>query len=580
GHSREQAKTIFELLEPFSEYGFNKSHAAAYSVLAYRTAYLKAHYPAQFMAANLSNEISDRDKMSDYIRELKKMDLTLAPPDINASDKSFTVQENRILYGLVGIKNVGEAAVEEILSSRKKDGPFLSLTDFLRRLDLRVVNRKVVEALIQAGAFDAMGMGRARLFSNLDRLIQFVEGQKESLSSGQNSLFDEDHREFTEIELSPVPEYPRDILLAHEKELLGYYASGHPLEPYRELWEKLTTLDLRIFGGRGEGSEEEEGPEESSPGNLIPGAPYTLVGLASGVKTRFTKSGGKMATAMIEDFNGSLEMLFFPKAWGETEDRVKNDAVLVVTGKVDQSRNNPQFLVDEVKSPEESLRGLKAFEPLEPYRNLYGSEKILSLGERELSQAVPGAAYTLLGILRNLRTFTSKKGEAMAQGTLEDFFGRMDLLFFPRIWEKEEENIREGRILGVSGKIDHFRNARQFLVNQVISPENLGALPARRERGGRKGADKPKKAPAGNAPALHIRLLRERINPDSLEELREFLLPHQGESPIFFHVPRKAPEGTGEDVVIRASRRIAVHLDSLNLKALEEHPLTGDVWKE
>src|SRR6056297_1416656 len=190
GHSKEHAEEIFEMLKPFSQYGFNKSHAAAYSVVAYQTAYLKANYPAEFMAANLTNEINNPDKLSVYITETANMDIEILPPNINLSERDFSVSDGKIVYGLVGIKNVGKNAVEEIQRAREEKGKYENFIDFLDKVDLRAVNRKVIETLIQCGAFDTLGHARATLMENLEHALEFVQKKKEREQFGQTSLFE------------------------------------------------------------------------------------------------------------------------------------------------------------------------------------------------------------------------------------------------------------------------------------------------------------------------------------------------------------------------------------------------------
>ncbi len=224
GYDEKHASDIFDMLEPFAGYGFNKSHAAAYSVLAYQTAYLKANYPAEFMAANLTNEIKDTEKMAEYISEARTMGIEMLPPDINLSEKYFTVSEGKIVYGLIGIKNVGAAAVDEIVREKTENGIYKDLKDLLNRADLRVVNKKVLETLIKSGLFDSIESGRALLFHNLEKLVDSAAREQENRKFGQTSLFGgEGNEELPEIELEYVPEWPEKELLHFEKENLGFY---------------------------------------------------------------------------------------------------------------------------------------------------------------------------------------------------------------------------------------------------------------------------------------------------------------------------------------------------------------------
>ena len=337
GISEKEAEKIFTLLEPFAGYGFNKSHAAAYSVLAYKTAYLKANYPAEFMAANLTNEINFTDKLTEYISESRDMGIDLLPPNVNRSDKYFSVVDGKIIYGLVGIKNVGEGAVDEILRARGEGGPFKSFVDFLERVDLKTVNHKVLEALIQSGLFDSIEPGRAELCYNLDTLTAFVAAKKESAQFGQSSLFEESEEEaFSQIELKQVEEWPESEILRYEKEHLGFYFSGHPLDKYRDLWKKAVTLDLSK-------------PERHNPDKM-----YNLIGIVKGIREIQTKKGKPMAFGQIEDFNGSIEVIFFPSVWEKDRYRVQPDGIYALQGKLDISKDDePKLKVEAILNPEE-----------------------------------------------------------------------------------------------------------------------------------------------------------------------------------------------------------------------------------
>jgi len=274
GFTTKKAEDIFEMLVPFAGYGFNKSHAAAYSVIAYKTAYLKANYPAEFMAANLTNEINTPDKMTLYINETKSMGLNILPPNINLSYKNFAVANGDIIYGLVGVKNVGAAAVEEIIKARKENGDYTSFFDFLEKVDLKSVNRKIEEL--------------------------------------------------------PVLE-----LLNNEKELLGYYFSGHPMDKYKQIWQKSVTLSLKH-------SEK-----------AMPDRKYTVMGTITNSRVITTKRGQQMAFLQIEDFEGSIELILFPKIWEEKNIYLGVDSIVGFVGKIDASRGDPKLLVDEVLRPEE-----------------------------------------------------------------------------------------------------------------------------------------------------------------------------------------------------------------------------------
>jgi DNA polymerase-3 subunit alpha len=328
GFKEKHADEIFEILIPFAGYGFNKSHAAAYSVLAYKTAYLKANFPAEFMAANLTNEVGSPDAFSEYIAVTKEMGIELMPPDINLSERYFTVVDGKIVYGLSGVKNVGQAAVDEIVRARTEDGNFSGLSDFLLKVDLRVINRKVVETLILAGLFDRLGVGRATLMTNLERVLEWVTRRKESEKYGQTSLFDGDEETVDTIELVPAEEWPYLELLRLEKENLGFFFSGHPLDRYKEIREKCANLEVSKV-------------PKASPNKI-----YTLLGMIKTNRIIVAKNGKKMAFAQLEDHTGTIELVFFTEAWEASNALVAVDAVLGIEGKVEFKRGDPKIIVE------------------------------------------------------------------------------------------------------------------------------------------------------------------------------------------------------------------------------------------
>ena len=335
GFTKKQAEGIFDLLKPFAGYGFNKSHAAAYSVLAYKTAYLKANFATEFMAANLTNEINDTKKFAEYMAETRDMGIEILPPSVNLSDKYFGVVDGKIVYGLIGIKNVGAAAVDEVITVRGEGGPFSSFIDFLDRVDMRTVNRKVIETFIQTGVFDELQENRATLMTNLDVALEYAAKNKENRAFGQTSLFgDSPEEELEMLQLEEVPDWPNEERLAYEKENLGFYFSGHPLDAWRSVWKQTVTLNLAVLDQASENR------------------PYSVLGILSGVRTILTKKGTNMAFATLEDFNGSVDLVFFAEAYEEYRDSLVDDAIVGVVGKIDRRRGRPQLVVDEIRPPD------------------------------------------------------------------------------------------------------------------------------------------------------------------------------------------------------------------------------------
>ncbi|HEQ72201.1 MAG TPA: DNA polymerase III subunit alpha, partial [Spirochaetia bacterium] len=336
GHSPDTAAKLFDLLVPFAGYGFNKSHAAAYSLLAYQTAYLKANYPAEFMAANLTNEIQDLDKLAEYIRETREMGLAILPPDVNLSDKVFTVKNGKIVFGLIGIKNVGAAAVEEIIKERERRGPYQNVLDLLTRIPLKTVNKKVVEALTLSGALDSLGETRATLAANLEKLMEIASLRQEQREGGQALLFEDlESDDFDTLRIEKSPEWPKMKLLLDEHASLGFFFSGHPLDNYKKHIEKYTTLDLR----------EKE--------NAAPDRVHTVIGLLKNIKEIITRTGKRMAFAEIEDFNGNIELVIFSDVFEKTRELLLENEVRAVRGKLDSSRGDVKLKADELMVPED-----------------------------------------------------------------------------------------------------------------------------------------------------------------------------------------------------------------------------------
>ena len=334
GYSKKVATRIFDLFVPFAGYGFNKCHSAPYSLVAYRTAYLKANHPAEFMAANLTSEIHNTDKLAQYMSEARSMGIKILPPDINLSEKEFTVKDGRIVYGLCGVKNVGSTAVDVILSEREVGGPFKGIHDLLERIDLKTVNRKVVESLILTGVLDSFGEGRATLFHNLPKILERAIRVKESRAFGQKSLFDGLQLPTPADEpLEKVEEWPTTELLKMERQNLGFYFSGHPLDQVARQIEECVNLSLTRL--------DSASPERS----------YTVIGVVKELKEIITRTGKKMAFAVLESYESDIELVVFPEPFEKFRPLLEQDRIVGVQGKLDKSRGDPKFLVDLVVEP-------------------------------------------------------------------------------------------------------------------------------------------------------------------------------------------------------------------------------------
>jgi len=364
GIGERDANEIFDLLEKFAGYGFNKSHAAAYSVVAYRTAWLKANFPAEYMAANLTNEINNTDKLTQYIAEAKAMGIGLASPDINSSEATFSVSEGKIVYGLIGVKGVGDGVVDAIIAERNKGGPFADFLDFLERVGVQSMNKRVIETLVQAGCFDAMGKGRAELALNLERAFEYAQKKAEAGAYGQASLFEaSSEEEFPPFRYEPCADSFCDDTVRTEKALLGFYFSGHPLDEYRDVYMKCCDVDFQHI-------------ERSSADKE-----YTLVGQLVEWREILTRKGKKMAFGKVEGYDGTIEIVVFSGTLDANPGRFEQDAIVFLKGTVDLDRENPSFKVDRLVQPSElkersyrtmhiTLNGVRREEDLEGLRDI------------------------------------------------------------------------------------------------------------------------------------------------------------------------------------------------------------------
>jgi len=321
----------------------HNSHAGAYALVAYQTAYFKANYPVEFMAALLTSEMGDTDKIVKYIEECRAMGLTVSPPDVNVSAVQFSVASDTIRFGLAAIKNVGEAAMESILATRAAEGAFKTLDDFCARVDLRLVNRRVIESLVKAGAFDSLGLTRAHLLAQTDAALESGQRVQRDRSEGQASFFDAlippsaapARREPGEV----VPEWPDDQRLAYEKEVLGFYVSGHPLAQYAAVIESLGVTTSGDLATRSHG------------------ARVTLLGHVAALKETATKSGNRMAFVTLEDMAGTVEVTVFPEPFKAAAPFLRSREPLVVRGRVDDGDKGRVILAEDVRLLEQALGG-------------------------------------------------------------------------------------------------------------------------------------------------------------------------------------------------------------------------------
>ena len=331
----ELSDRIFSLLQHFAGYGFNKSHSVAYALVAYETAYLKAHWRAQYYAAFLNSVIGDGDKLSWYISVCRNDNIQILAPDVNESGKDFTVLPNRtIRFGLSGIKSTGAAAVEAIIAARNEGGPFTSLTDFCCRVSMRVVNKRVVENLIKSGAMDSFGVRRSQLLSVLDKAIGLGASCQRDRASGQLGLFGDDQSfGMEEVQLPDLPEIPEQKLLQYEKELLGFYVTGHPLNDYKQVLESF--MPLHQFIGETQVQDNQ---------------PVKVAGIISGCTIKTTKSGDTMALLTLEDFTGRFPLIVFPRTYRSCLKDIYEDNVVAVEGRFNIDERESKIVAMQVRS--------------------------------------------------------------------------------------------------------------------------------------------------------------------------------------------------------------------------------------
>ena len=329
GVEKSLAEKIFDLLSHFADYGFNKSHSAAYGLLAWQTAYLKAHYPAEYMAAIL-NGIPDANKIADYIELSRRMGIKILPPDINISEARFTVDNGAIRFGLSGIKSVGEAAYQSIVAERRRGGKFRSPADFCGRLDQKNVSRHILENLIKCGAFDSLDNRRNALLESVDKLMTASFNRQRERLGGAINLFGDDELNQTNIIIPDAKKVSSKEILAWEKETLGFYISGHPLDEFREKISNLTSS--KVLGGK-------------------IGKRVKIGGLITDVRQIVTKKGDLMAFIKVEDFDGAIDVTIFPRVFSAAINAVEIDNVVVVEGRVDNN-NELQILADKVTAAE------------------------------------------------------------------------------------------------------------------------------------------------------------------------------------------------------------------------------------
>ena len=330
------ANEIFDEMTSFASYAFNKSHATAYAVVAYQTAYLKCHYPNEYMSALLTSVLDNTDKLVDYIDNCKQMGITVLPPDINESYSGFSTTENGIRYGLLAIKNVGTALIDKIVSERENGGEYTSLYDFCKRIYGKEVNKKSIEFLIKSGALDCIGDNRRQLIENYIEILDGISDDSKRTQSGQIDMFGILTTESYTKKLNVVEEYPKSRLLEMEYEATGMYVSSHPLDDYDALIKENGYKKISDIKKQGED---------------LDGKSVKVICLVSGIKTHITKKNDTMAFAEVEDTTGKIEVVVFTELYNSSRFLLEKDKIIRLTATVSATEDTVKLVASKIESP-------------------------------------------------------------------------------------------------------------------------------------------------------------------------------------------------------------------------------------
>lgn len=352
GISEQVANKIFDEMTDFAKYAFNKSHAAAYAVVAYQTAYLKYYYPVEYMAALMSSVMDHTAKLSEYIFSCRQMGIQVIPPSINEGESDFSVSGNAIRYGLSAIKSVSHTFIEKLCEERRERGPFTGLADFLNRMADSEINKRMVENLIKAGALDNLGATRKQSMIAYAGIMENINREKKNNMAGQMTLFDlagEEEKEDFQVKLPDVGEYSKETYLGFEKEVLGVYISGHPLEEYEQKWRRNITRVTTDFL-----LEEESGQTRVSDNEIA-----TVGGMIIDKTIKYTKNNQTMAFITIEDLVGTLEVIIFPKSYESSSRLLNIDEKVFIRGRVStEEEKNGKLICERIYSFDDTRKEL------------------------------------------------------------------------------------------------------------------------------------------------------------------------------------------------------------------------------
>ena len=345
------ANSIYDEILDFASYAFNKAHAVSYAIVAYRTAYMKKHYPQEYMAALITSVLGNSGKVSVYISECREMGIKLLPPDVNASSADFTVEGNDLRFGLAAIKSIGHAAVDAVVSEREANGRFADFEDFIRRTPGKTMNSRAIENLIQSGAFDGMGYKRKTLLNSCSSIIDAVNRESRNNIDGQMDLFGDgntDASRNSHIPIEDVGEYEKRELMAREKEVTGLYLSGHPMDEYRAAVKKVGAVPI--------GTIMDDFQQETGPERFYDGQNVVVAGVIESIKTRTTKNNTLMSYVRLEDDTGNCELIAFQRALDTGGAYLRDNAAVLIKGKISvRDEKEPQIMVDSIEPLSEDM---------------------------------------------------------------------------------------------------------------------------------------------------------------------------------------------------------------------------------
>ena len=335
GHPESLGRDLFGFIEHFAGYGFNKSHSAAYALVAYQTAWLKAHYPTEYMAALLTAVKSNKDKTAAYLHECRMMKIPVLVPGVNVSERDFMAADGEIVFGLSAVRNVGEAVVDLIVEERSSNGDFVDFFDFIERVDIQVLNKRTIESMIKAGAFDAMGHTRRGLIEVSHQIVDTTLDRRRAEEAGQYSLFGGGDSEVSDVPRDVADhEWDKKVRLAFEKEMLGLYISDHPLLGLEKMLAQMTDTPIPGLWDRDDRSQ------------------ATIAGVIGSINRRYTRKGDPMVYFSVEDLQGSVEAVAFPKTVAEHGPMIREDAIVVMRGRIDHRGDDVKFIVQSISEPE------------------------------------------------------------------------------------------------------------------------------------------------------------------------------------------------------------------------------------